>query len=173
MLSRLHARVDWVLSRIEDAAVVLAGIAIIAVMLLVSADAILRYAFRAPLSFQLHLTEYYLLPISMLLALAWGYRNGGTIQIKLLLTVLPERVTNPIVRLCLAAASVYMAALAWRSYLVFIRAWENHEVVVGVIDWPVGWSWIWVPIGCALLSARLMLDAIAPALRTIGAVAHD
>ena len=106
MLSQLHARVDWVLSRIEDAAVVMAGIAIILTMLLVSADAILRYALRAPLAFQLHLTEFYLLPISMLLALAWGYRNGGTIQIRVLLHALPERVTSPVIRLGLAAARV-------------------------------------------------------------------
>ena len=39
MLSRLHLRVDWVLSRIEDAAVVVAGVAITLAMLLVSADA--------------------------------------------------------------------------------------------------------------------------------------
>lgn len=172
MLSRLHLRVDWVLSRIEDAAVVVAGIAITVAMLAVSADAILRYAFKAPLAFQLHLTEFYLLPISMMMALAWGYRNGGTIQIKLLLNALPERVTNPIVRIGLVAASVYMAVLAWRSSLVFIRAWERSEVVVGVIDWPVAWSWVWVPIGCALLSARLLVDAVAPHLRPIG-TAHD
>jgi TRAP-type C4-dicarboxylate transport system permease small subunit len=169
MLSQLHTRIDWVLSRIEDAAVVVAGTAIILTMLLVSADAILRYAFRAPLAFQLHLTEFYLLPISMLVALAWGYRNGGTIQIRVLLHALPERVTSPVIRLGLAAASIYMAVLGWRGYLVFIRAWEHSEVVVGVVDWPVAWSWIWVPIGCGLLSARLMVDAIAPALRVIGA----
>jgi TRAP-type C4-dicarboxylate transport system permease small subunit len=172
MLSQLHARVDWGLSRIEDAAVVVAGIAITVAMLLVSADAILRYVFRAPLAFQLHLTEFYLLPISLMMALAWGYRNGGTIQIRLVLNALPERLMSPIIRLGLVAASLYMAVLAWRGYLVFLRAWERNEVVTGVVDWPVGLSWIWVPLGCALLSARLLVDAAAPRLRAIGA-AHD
>lgn len=172
MLSRLHASLDWVMARIEDVAVVIGGVAIVAAMLLVSADALLRYAFAAPLAFQLHVTEFYLLPASLMMALAWGYRNGGTIQIKLLIVVLPDWVVNPMTRILLAAASVYMAYLAWRSYFVFARAWRRNEVVMGVFDWPVSLSWVWIPIGCGLLAARLMIEATAPKLRPIGA-AHE
>lgn len=172
MLSRLHSSLDWVLSRIEDVAVVIGGIAIVAAMLLVSADAVLRYVFGAPLSFQLHVTEFYLLPAALMMALAWGYRNGGTIQISILLVVMPPWLSNPIIRLCLATASVYMAYLAWRSYFTFARAFRRNEVVMGVLDWPVSLSWVWIPLGCGLLAARLMMDAIAPRLRPIG-TAHE
>lgn len=172
MLSKIHSALDWGLSRIEDVAVAIGGIAIVMAMLLVSADAILRYVFQAPLSFQLHITEFYLLPAALMMALAWGYRNGGTIQISILLVALPDWVANIIIRVGLATASVYIAALAWRGYLTFERAFQKNEVVMGVVDWPVSLSWVWIPVGCALLAARLMLDAIAPKLRPIGS-AHE
>jgi len=172
MLSRLHSALDWALSRVEDIAMAIGGVAIVLAMLLVSADAILRYVFAAPLSFQLHVTEFYLLPAALMMALAWGYRNGGTIQITILLAVLPAWLTNLVIRAGLAAASIYIAVLAWRSYFTFARAFRRHEVVMGVLDWPVSLSWVWIPLGCGLLAARLMMDAIAPRLRPIG-TAHE
>ena len=172
MLSRLHARLDSGFCWIEVAALVIAGIAVVTAMLLVSADALLRYLFAAPLAFQLHVSEFYLLPASLMMALAWGYRTGGTIQITVLISVLPQPVVAPLTRVLLATSAVYMAYLSWRSSILFFRAFERNEVVMGVIDWPVSLSWVWVTAGCALLAVRLLLDALAPTLRPIG-FAHE
>jgi TRAP-type C4-dicarboxylate transport system permease small subunit len=172
MLVQLHQRLDWVLCRIEGLALVIAGVAIVAAMLLVSADALLRYAFAAPLAFQLHVSEFYLLPASLTMALAWGYRTGGAIQIEFLISVLPHWLVEPLTRVGLLAASAYMAYIAWRGYLVFARAFSRNEVVMGVVDWPVSLSWVWIPLGCGLLALRLLLDAVAPSLRRLG-LAHE
>lgn len=172
MYAALHTRADSVFARVEWVGLVIAGIALVSAMLLVSADALLRYAFSAPLAFQLHVSEFYLLPASMMMAMAWGYRNGGTIQIMLLLASLPETLAGIVTRLGLALATVYMGYLTWRASITFWRAWEKSEVVMGVLDWPVSLSWIWVFLGCALLTVRLFLDAISPKLRPIG-MAHE
>lgn len=168
MLPQVHARLDAGLCRIELAALVIAGIAVVSAMLLVSADAILRYLFAAPLAFQLHVSEFYLLPASLMMALAWGYRTGGAIQISILVSALPERVAGPLTRVMLAVSGCYVAYLAWRSSFPLIRAWHRNEVVMGVLDWPVSLSWVWITAGCALLAVRLLLDATAPRLRSIG-----
>ncbi|MDF1792711.1 MAG: TRAP transporter small permease subunit [Thalassobaculaceae bacterium] len=172
MLSRLHARLDAGLCRIEVAALAIAGVAVVSAMLLVSADALMRYLIAAPLAFQLHVSEFYLLPASLMMALAWGYRTGGAIQISVLISVLPPKVVGPLTRALLAASAAYIAYLSWRSSLLFLRALERNEVVMGVVDWPVSLSWIWVTAGSALLAARLLLDTLAPTLRPIG-FAHD
>jgi TRAP-type C4-dicarboxylate transport system permease small subunit len=172
MLSRLHARLDSGFCWVEAAALVIAGIAVVTAMLLVSADALMRYLFAAPLAFQLHVSEFYLLPASLMMALAWGYRTGGTIQITVLVSVLPPLLVGPLTRVLLATSAAYMAYLSWRSSILFFRALERNEVVMGVIDWPVSLSWVWVTLGCALLAVRLLLDALAPVLRPIG-FAHD
>lgn len=172
MLAQLHGRLDGMLCRVEALALAIAGVAVVAAMLLVSADAILRYAFASPLAFQLHVSEFYLLPASLTMALAWGYRTGGAIQIEFLIQVLPYWLVNPLTRIGLAAAALYMGYIAWRGYLVFEKAWTRNEVVMGVLDWPVSLSWIWIPLGCGLLAIRLLIDAVAPELRRIG-LAHE
>jgi TRAP-type C4-dicarboxylate transport system permease small subunit len=172
MLSELHQRLDRVLCRIEVLGLVVAGVALVAAMLLVSADALMRYLFSAPLAFQLHVSEFYLLPASLTMALAWGYRTGGTIQIQFLISSLPDWLVIVLTRVSLVAASAYMAYIAWRGYLVFLRAFRRNEVVMGVLDWPVSLSWVWIPLGCGLLALRLLLDAVAPDPRRLG-LAHE
>jgi len=156
--------IDRAFRLVETAAAVLAGCMMIAMMVLVSADAFMRRGFGEPLTFQLTLSESYLIVAMVMLSLAWGYRRGGTIQVRLLLDVLPKRPADVITRVGLAASSVYMIVLAVRAWSPFYRAWVDNEVTMGVIDWPVAWSWIWVPLGCAMLALRLALDATAPVL---------
>lgn len=168
MLKRLHQTIDHGLRRVENAAVVVAGGTLVIVMVLVSTDAVLRRGLGRPLTFQLALSENYLLVILVMLALAWGYRRGGTIQVRLLLDRLPKLLADSVMRVGLAASSFYMLVLAWLAWAPFYRAWTHHEVILGVIDWPVAWSWIWVPIGCGLLGMRLAVDATAPVLSIPG-----
>lgn len=163
-----HARTDRVLCVVENVAAVVAGAILVAIMVLVSLDAILRHAFAAPLTFQLTLTESYLLVAMVLLALPWGYRQGGAIQVRLLLDSCPRAFVETVVRLGLIAAAVYLAALACFAWGRFLDAFVNDEVTMGVIDWPVDWSWVWVPLGLALLAIRVLLDAVAPSLKPIG-----
>ncbi|MEX2630351.1 MAG: TRAP transporter small permease [Tistlia sp.] len=163
-----HAWIDRRLAVVETCGAIVAGVVLVAMMLLVSADAILRHAFSAPLTFQLTLTESYLLVAMAMLALPWGYRKGGTIQVRLLLDACPRAFNNVVIRIALLSASAYLAALAWFGWRRFHEAFVEGHVTMGVIDWPVDWSWVWVPIGCGLLSLRVLLDAVAPVLRPIG-----
>lgn len=164
MLNRLHQSIDRGFRYIENLAAIVAGSTILLVMALVSLDAILRRGFGRPLTFELPLSENYLLVVLVLLSLAWGYRQGGSIQVRLLTDHLPPAVANGLLRVGLGASAIYMALLAWLAWTPFHHALLHHEVTLGVIDWPVAWSWIWVPIGCGLLSIRLVLDAVAPVL---------
>lgn len=165
---RLHNQIERALQKLEVASASIAGCAAVIMMILVALNALMRYFFASPISFQFHLTQYYLLVITTVMALPWGYRKGGAIQIRLLLDKLPASVVDPVMRLGLAVSAAYMLILAWKGYIKFQDALVDNEVVMGVIDWPVAWSWVWVPIGCGLLAVRLAVDATAPKLRHIG-----
>ena len=164
MFYRLHRTIELGFRWVENAAAVVAGCTILLVMALVTTDAILRRLFGHPLTFQLQLTEDYLLVAMVMLSLAWGYRKGGSIQVQLLIDGLPQATADIVLRVGLAASAIYMAVLAALAWEPFYRALINHEVTMGVIDWPVSWSWVWVPLGCGLLAFRLALDASAPTL---------
>jgi TRAP-type C4-dicarboxylate transport system permease small subunit len=168
-MAGLHSFVDRIVTFLENIGAVIAGVVLLICMVLVSLDAILRYGLAMPLTFQLHLTQYYLLVMLTMLGLSWGYRTGGAIQIAFLVRALPPRLGSIVIRIGLFAAAIYLMFLTWQAWHVFDRAWTRGSVVMGVIDWPVAWSWIWVPIGCGLLVARLLLDATSSTLRPIGA----
>ena len=170
---QFHQTFDRAFRRVETAGAILAGITMLVVMVLVSADAILRRGFSHPLTFQLTLSESYLLVIMVMLSLAWGHRRGGTIQVRLLLDNLPPATAAAITRIGLAASAVYMAVLAVLAWSPFYRAWVDNEIVLGVIDWPVAWSWVWVPLGCGMLAIRLALDATAPVVSVPDSHGHE
>lgn len=167
-MASIHGRADAGLQIIENIAAVIAGCAAMVVMVLVTCDAMFRYVLNTPLTFQHHLTQFYLLVMLGALPLAWGYRTGGSIQVSLLIERLPAVVSAPLIRLGLLASSLYLGAIAWRSSLEFYAAWSQGRQIMGVIDWPVAWSWVWIPVGCGLLALRLIVDATAPTLRPIG-----
>ena len=153
---------NTVVTMVEIIAAVTGGSVMIFTMVLVSFDALARYFFNAPLSFQYPLTENYLLVAIVTLALSWGYRTGGYIRINAVAGRLPPLGRELLLRAGLLVSAAYVAVLAWTSGVYFLNAWRNGEVQMGLIDWSVAWSWIWVPAGCGLLAMRLVLIALGP-----------
>ncbi|MCO5072196.1 MAG: TRAP transporter small permease [Rhizobiaceae bacterium] len=147
---------------LENLAAIVAGTFLLAAMIIVSADAAMRYVFARPLTFQFALTENYLLVGLILMALPWGFRTGGYIRIEALPSLLPQPLGAGLIRFGLLVSAGYLAALTFFSWQKFYSAWVNGEVVLGVIDWPVSLSWVWVPLGCGLLTIRLILRALGP-----------
>lgn len=151
---------DRALRGLETVAAVLAAVCLLGAMLLISVDVMMRYVLNAPLSFQYYFVQNYLLVGMVLLALPWGFRNGGTIRIEGFVQFLPDRQRDLVYRAGLVLSALYVAALAWRGGKHFWNAFLRGEVDIGVIDWPVYWSWAPVPIGCGLLALRLLITAV-------------
>lgn len=158
----LLGAVDSVLRPIENLAAIMAGAITIAMMVLVAADAFLRYAFNAPLVFQYTLTEQYLLVALIMLALPWGFRTGGYIRIMGLANKLPPNLLPLLLRAGLLASFAFVAVLAWKSAQEFWDLFQSGETRIGTLPIPVYLSWITVPIGCGLLALRLLLTALGP-----------
>lgn len=169
--SRVHGLLDRCLRPVEDAAAIIGGSMMLVAMILSSLDALMRYALNAPLTFQYHLTENYLMVGLVAMPLAWGFRTGGYIRIEGLIHALPGRASDWVLRAGLLVSSIYIAVLAWTAGKHFLDVYRSGEVHFGVIDWPVSWSWIWVPVGCGLLALRLLLMAFGPAGELAGK--HD
>jgi len=152
-------RLARILTLLENLCAIIAAVALITAILLVSANALSRHLFSIPIEFQLELTQSYLLVMLITLALPWGFRCGGFIRITLLAELMGERAWRYVYRIGLLVSSAYLALLGFEGFTVFIDAWLKKYMIMGVIDWPVAWSWIWIPIGCWLLSMRTLLMA--------------
>jgi len=143
--------------QIENSAAIVGGFLMLAAMILTSTDALMRYLLNHPLSFAYYLTEKYLLVGFMTLPMAWGFREGGYIRL-MLIAGLPKRIVAIIIRSGLLVSAIYIATLAWLSGRNFWHIYMRGDVQMGVIDWPVAWSWVWVPLGLGILSIRLLFS---------------
>lgn len=153
-------RLARILTFLENLCAIAAALALVVAVILVSANALSRHLFSLPIEFQLELTQSYLLVMLITLALPWGFRCGGFIRITLLADLMGERNWRSVYRIGLLVSSAYLALLGYESFTVFVDAWLKRHMIMGVIDWPVAWSWIWIPIGCWLLSLRTLLMAL-------------
>lgn len=157
---KLHGAADTALSFVENIAAAIAGVIAIVMMLLTTADALMRYLLNAPLVFQFYLTSNYLLVATLMLSLAWGFRTGGYIRVSILFSRLGELLGSAVLRVGLLFSAGYLALLTWTSGKYFLKAYESNLIAVEEINWPVAWSWLWVPIGCGLLTLRVLLVAL-------------
>ncbi|WP_417721027.1 TRAP transporter small permease [Salipiger sp.] len=153
---------DRLLRPLEMAGLAISVALMLLVMVLISMDALMRYLFKAPLTFQFQLTEDYLLVGLVMMGLAWSFRTGGYIRISGLVSLLPHAVVNPVFRIGLLLSAGYIGAAAWMTGRKFLQLFRSGEAVIGVVDWPVYMSWIWLPVGLGLLTLRLILVALGP-----------
>ena len=154
---------DAAFQPVENAAAIVGGAMMLLAMVFMTLDATLRYLFNSPIQIASRLIEFYFMVGMFAMPLAWGFRTGGYIRIVAAVALLPRPAKNFVLRTGLLVSSVYVGVLAWMSGTHFLQAWRSGEVYVGVLDWSVAWSWIWVPAGLGLLTLRLILLTFGPA----------
>ncbi|MCG6903263.1 MAG: TRAP transporter small permease [Rhodobacter sp.] len=146
-----------------------AGLTLLAVMVLVVANALLRYLFNAPIAGTLEVTEG-ALPIIVFLSLAMTQYEGGHIKVVLLTRKLPEGARRAAVVFAMLAGA---ALFAWASY----AGWKltMKSIAIGEIErgsiryplWPIKGA---IAFGMALLTLQFLLDA---ALAAFGGTLPD
>lgn len=161
--SRVWRTLNALLSPVETLAAVLSGAATMLAMTLTTADALGRYFFGAPLVFQFYFTSHYVLVALIMLALPWGFRTGGYIRVTIVTEHIPDTIRVFLFRLGLVASAAYLALLTWKSWMYFLNAAQKGLVQIEDLNWPVAWSWVWIPLGCGLLTLRILLTAFGPA----------
>ncbi len=147
--------------RLERSVDVLAGVSLLAMMLLISADALGRL-FGVPMQGAYEFTTYYLMVIAAFAALPRSYRTGGQVRLELLepwLARIPGKAAyRGVVLVSLAAFLI----LLWFSAEEALRRIIDRDTTFGVIQWPLYLSYVWLPIGVGILSLRLALELVIP-----------
>lgn len=160
--NRVHGGLNKLLVPIENLAAAVSGVVTMIAMALTTIDALSRYFLNSPLVFQFYLTANYLLISLIMLALPWGFRTGGYIRVSVLTEHLPPKIRLPLFRVGLIASAGYLLLLAYKAGQYTFDAFAKNLMYIEDLNWPVGWSWVWVPIGCGLLALRVLLIALGP-----------
>ena len=134
-------------------------------MLSISADALSRYLFGSPITGQYVFTQFYLLVILVFMALPRTYGIGGHIRLKLLDRYRRKIPFNLSERCNVMLAGIAFGAIAYISGLEAIDKFVNQDKLFGAVQFPIYWSYVWVPLGSGLMALRLIYEIFVPAQR--------
>lgn len=149
--------------RLLTACGLIAGIVLMAVMILVVANVLLRYLFNTPISGTLELTEG-ALPLIVFLSLAMTQYEGGHIKVVLLTRALPNSAQRVALVLAMFAGAVFFAWTTWAGFAAAIKSLAIGEIQRGSIRYPIWPIKFAVAAGMGLLSMQFFVDALVAAL---------
>lgn len=150
------------IAAVKNASVVLAASAIVAMALIMLAESIMRYAFSAPLGWNVSAVERILMPMSVFLTLPWLYVTAGHVSAEIIYDRLPARWRMTARAVGHVLLLVIAAALAYSGMVTVVDSFVLGEAPPpGSSEVPLP-SWIWQlsqPLGTAALFVVALLDA--------------
>jgi TRAP-type C4-dicarboxylate transport system permease small subunit len=148
------------LSVVETVSAYVAALALATLMVIVSCDVAMRYIFNRPFAWAYDFVSLYVSVALFFLALSKTFAVNRHISVDLLHHFVSRR-TRSLLELIICCCSAYFFALI--TVAGAERAWSQyagHEIIAGAIPWPAWVSAAFVPFGCGLITARLVVSAI-------------
>lgn len=152
---------NLLLDRLERFGDVVAALCLLVMMVAISTDALGRFM-GSPLQGTYEFTELFMMVIVAFLPLARSVVTGGQVRMELLAPVLEKVPGRAVYRLTMILALASFLLLLWVAIPEALDQIEARETSFGLIQWPLYASYIWMPIGVALLCLRLLAEIIRP-----------
>ncbi len=157
-----------VLSWIEMALSFTASVILFAIMAIVAADVAMRYIFNRPFGWSYDLVSLYLVLAIFYFCLSRAYVTHAHVGVDILHYYVSTRTRRLFLLIsCLVSAPLFAAI----AVATFRRAWAAllaDDVIEGAIPWPT-WAYAGLaPLGTAILTVRLVADAVAHAIAWAG-----
>jgi TRAP-type transport system small permease protein len=148
------------ISHIEKFCFSLSLFSTVAMMLLISIDAVVRYFLNHPITGTYEITEEYLMVALVFLALSNTYTHGGHVRVTLFLRFIPSSVKLPVNILFALLGTAFFALLTYGGWNIFIRAVHEREFSDGLLQYPLAPAYFLIPLGSGLLCIRLIQDIV-------------
>lgn len=160
-------RVEGGLTRSWRALGMGANLALLVIMLGVSADAVLRYTVRRPITGTLEAVEL-LLVFAVFASLAQTQADKGHIAVGLLTERLRGRPRAVVSAVTSLLALALFAGMTWATGALALRSWRMGEYTPGLIAFPLYPSRFLVALGSLFLCLQLIVE-LARALEELRA----
>lgn len=165
--------VDAILSRTSHVLLLLSGIALVAMMLQVSADVVAKYLFHSPIKSTLDVVTYYYMVALTFLPLAAVERGGGHIAVELLTQVFSPRWRNRLALLSALVSCAFFGVLGVITLSTAIQKFHIGEYVMGTLQLQIWPSRFFVPIGFCLIAMVCLAKALRDAFGLFGVSQED
>lgn len=161
--------------RLEQIALAASGLCVVLLMLVISYDAIGRYAFNSPLPWASEVATNYLLILAAYGALSATFQRGDHINIDLIQRRLPKTLNARLEAIYSLLGAIVFCIIVRGSWKNMVEAFVRKEFVPGYIMWPAWPSHLLIMVGSAVLVLRLLHHAWTmarrgedPAVETVG-----
>jgi TRAP-type C4-dicarboxylate transport system permease small subunit len=162
--SSLLSRLDRTLLPLEKFCALLSGLAIFSLMFLAVSSVTGRKFFASPMMGYVDYIEA-AMPIIAIMGVSYVQRDGTHIRMDMLVSVLKGRVLWLFELISVLLILLLIVALTWGAWEHFDRSFDcarplcsrDSSIDVGIPIWP---SKLVVPFAFAVLSARLILQAV-------------
>jgi TRAP-type C4-dicarboxylate transport system permease small subunit len=158
-----------VIGRLARSASTLAGVAVLAIVLLITYDVAMRFFFEQPQLFVDEVASFLELFV-IFGGLAYTFRTGGHVRVDLLTGHLPGRARARLRVVGLVLGLVFLAIVIWTTAQSALTAYRYGRVSA-VMLYPLWAPMALIPLGLALL-AGVMLVAVSAQLRALHAGRH-
>ena|SRR5690625_20589 len=149
-----------IVNRLDTVAFTIAQIAVFIMMILTTADALMRYIFNHAIVGAYLFSEKYLMVIIVFLSISYLWKLNGHIRIDLFTQYMPRVLVRALDVIYTILVAIFMFAIGYRALLMTYDAFINSYVTTGVVPWPIWLSWVWVPVGSFIFCIRLILDVV-------------
>jgi len=153
------------IARVARWASTLAGLAVLAIVLLISYDVLMRYFFDQPQLFVDELASF-LEVLVIFGGLAQTFRVGGHVRVDLLTSRLPPRARAWLRLVTLVIGLTFLAIVIWTTAQSALTAYRYGRVSA-VMLYPLWLPMVLIPLGLALMAAT-MLVTLRRQVRVLG-----
>lgn len=145
---------------LENALLSIAGIMIIASMIITCVDVVMRYVFSSPMGWIFDFITLYLLPGSYFLAFSYALRNGSHLKVDYFRNKIPFMVSHPLLSFFGVVAGILFSYISYIYFIESYHSWRDGDVLSGIIPWPMWPSDLIVAVSCLVFSFRLFISVI-------------
>ncbi|PWC39522.1 TRAP transporter small permease [Azospirillum sp. TSO35-2] len=149
------------LVRAENLLGTIATLLILSIMVIVTADVVLRYLFHSPIEWAFDVISLYLMAGVFFLSLSGTHADHGHVGVDLLLQRLAPTGRRLAETLTCLVSIPFFAAMAKVGADRAIDSFLNHDALSGLIAWPTWIASALVPVGAGLLALRLVLRLVS------------
>lgn len=151
--------IDKVLGRASTLFAWISGIALILMMLHITAEVVARYIFNAPLHGTVEIVSAYYMVAVVFLPLAMIERGNGHIVVELVSQHLPRRIHEILIGVVALVSALYFGAFAWQTWGDALAKYAVGEQALGTVAITVWPTRFYLPVGCGLITLVLVYKA--------------
>lgn len=137
-------------------------VSVFAIMFLTTFNALARKIFNYSIPSLFEFTADYLMVALVFLPLSYIYVNDGHIRVTLFLKFVPKVITPVMDKLLGLTAFVLFVLITIMGWNNAVRAFQFNEISSNLVGYPMGLSYLLVPIGAGMLAIRIFQSIISP-----------